>query len=213
MNTTQSDKQSVKPVSLDWKEVHKRLESVRDRLSADWAPSAARAREILQARAKMLAQESATQELDGEYLEVIEFSLAYEKYGIETTFVREVYPLKELTALPGTPPFVRGIINVRGRIFSVLDLKKFFDLPEKGLTELNKVIVVHRGLMEFGILADEIAGVRRVKASSLQPAVPTITGIREEYLRGLTAERTVILNAEKLLQDKNIVVHQEIEGI
>jgi len=202
-----------KAATVDWSEIYRRLEAVRERLFSGWTPSAEKAKAILQERARMLAQETASSEADGEYLEIIEFSLAYEKYGIETTFVREVHPLRDLTILPGTPPFVLGIINVRGRILSVLDLKRFFDLPKKGLSELNKVVVVHFGLMEFGIVADEIVGVRRIRTDSLQPTVPTMTGIREEYLRGLTPERTVLVDVQKLLQDKKIVVHQEIEGI
>jgi purine-binding chemotaxis protein CheW len=65
-----------------------------------------------------------------EYIEVVEFLLAHEKYGIESKCVREVYPLKELTPVPCTPSFVRSIINVRGKILSVIDIKKFFELPE-----------------------------------------------------------------------------------
>ena len=82
---------------------------------------------ILKARAKALALEPEREKRKGEYLEVVEFLLAYETYAIETAYVREVYPLKELTVLPCTPPFVLGIINVRGQILSVIDIKKFFD--------------------------------------------------------------------------------------
>ena len=141
----------------------------------------------------------------------MEFLLAYEKYGIESSYVREVYSLKELTPLPCTPLFVLGIINVRGQILSVIDIKKFFDLPEKGLADLNKVIILHSDSMEFGILADVMLGVRNVLLSELQPSLPTLTGIRQEYLKGITAERVVILDAEKLLSDKQIIIHEEVE--
>ena len=137
--------------------------------------------------------------------------MAYERYGIESTYVSEVYPLKDLTPLPCTPAFVLGIINVRGQIISVLDLKKFFDLPEKGLTDLNKVIILRNEEMEFGILADVILGVVNVPLSYLQPTLPTLTGIREEYLKGITGERLVILDAGKLLSSRKIVVHEEVE--
>src|SRR5439155_25417175 len=125
--------------------------------------------------------------------------------------VREVYPLKELTPLPCTPPFVLGIINVRGKILSVIDIKKFFDLPEKGLTDLNKVIIVHADEMELGILADALLGVRAIPLEELQPSLPTLTGIRAEYLKGVTKDRLVILDTEKILSDKGIIVHEEVE--
>ena len=105
-----------------------------------------------------------------------------------------------------------GIVNVRGEILSVIDIKKFFDLPEKGLTDLNKVIVLQSGNMLFGILADTIAGVRRIPLTDIQPSLPTLTGVREEYLKGVTPERLVILDAEKLLTDEGIVVQEQVDG-
>jgi purine-binding chemotaxis protein CheW len=114
----------------------------------------------------------------------------------------------ELTPLPGVPPFVLGIANVRGRIVSVLDLKRFFDLPERGLSNQNQLIVVRSGEMELGILADEVLGVTSIDLEELQPPLPTMTGIRAEYLRGLTAERLAVLEIEKILADRRIVVEK-----
>lgn len=167
---------------------------------------------ILKERARALAREPEKKEVADERIEIMEFQLAYEKYGVETSYVREVYPLKELTPVPCTPPFVLGIVNVRGQIVSVIDIKKFFDLPEKGLTDLNKVIILHNSEMEFGILADVISRVRYVALKDIQPSLPTLTGIRQEYLKGVTAERLVILDTERLLSDKNIVVHEGVEA-
>lgn len=151
-------------------------------------------------------------ETPGEHIEVVEFVLAHERYAIESHYVREVTPLENLTPLPCTPAFVLGIVNVRGEILSVIDLKKFFDLPEKGLTDLNKVIVLQSGNMLFGILADVIAGVRCIPLTGIQPSLPTLTGVREEYLKGVTAERIVVLDAEKLLMDESIVVQEQVPG-
>ena len=100
---------------------------------------------------------------------------------------------------------------MRGQIVSVIDIKKFFDLPEKGLTDLNKVMILHNDAMEFGVLADAILGVRRVGLREIQPSLSTLTGVREQFLKGVTGERLVILDAEKLLADKTIVVHEEVE--
>ena len=144
-----------------------------------------------------------------EQLELVEFLLAYERYALELPYVREVYPLKELTLLPDTPAFLAGIINVRGQIVSIVDLKKFFDLPEKGLTDLNKVIIVNDGPMEFGLLVDAVTGVRRIPLLEMQPPLPTLTGIHQEYLRGVTSQHLVILDAAKILADSRIIVHEE----
>jgi purine-binding chemotaxis protein CheW len=149
--------------------------------------------------------------LPAAYLEVVEFLLAGERYAVEAGYVREICLLKEFTPLPGTPPFVLGIINVRGQILSVIDIKKFFELPEKGFTDLNKVIVLQTEQMEFGILADAIIGVCSIALNEIQPSLPTLTGIRAEYLRGIMPDRLVVLDAASILADKNIIIHDEVD--
>ncbi len=197
---------------LDWREVQRRLEAARADIERGWAPDAEEAKRILKTRAQALAQEPAEADADDDYIEVVEFVLAYEQYAVETRHVREVYPLENLMPLPCTPAFVLGIVNVRGEILSVIDLKKFFELPEKGLTDLNKVIVLQSEIMVFGILADAVVGARRVRVADIQPSLPTLTGVREAYLKGVTSERMVILDAEKLLADEKIIVQEQVDG-
>jgi purine-binding chemotaxis protein CheW len=143
---------------------------------------------------------------------VLEFRLAQERYAVESQYVQEVHPLKELTPLPCTPPFVVGIVNMRGRIVPVLDLKKLLDLPEKGLTDLHLVILVRGAAFEVGILADVIVGVRSIPFETLQPSLPTLTGVRSQFLKGVTAERMVVLDLARILADPRIIVHDEVES-
>lgn len=169
------------------------------------------ARHVLRERARALAR-SPQRDISAETsLELLEFRLAKECYALETRHVSEVLPLIELTPLPCTPPFVRGIVNVRGRILPVLDIKQFFDLPDQGLTDLHCIILVQGNDLEFGLLADVIVGVRTLAADSLQPAPPTLTGIRAEYLKGVSAERLVVLDLERLLADPKIIVQEEVQ--
>lgn len=169
------------------------------------------ARQILRARARALARPPKPPQATENLLNLLEFRLAQEHYAVESRFVQEVCPLKELTPLPCTPPFVLGIANVRGRILPVLDLKKFFDLPEKGLTDLHRIILVRGHGLELGLLADAIEGTRAVPADSLQPSLPTLTGIRADYLKGVTTERLVVLDLARILADPKIIVHEEVE--
>lgn len=200
------------PAPVDWHAVGQRLEEARNAIEHAWAPSSAEIRRILTARAQALGRVPEPAETAGACIEVVEFVLAHERYAVESRYVREVAPLENLTPLPCTPAFVLGIVNLRGEILSVIDIKKFFDLPEKGLTDLNKVIVLQSGDMVFGILADAITGVRRIPVTEIQSSLPTLTGIREEYLKGVTPERTVILDAEKLLADEGIIVQEQVAG-
>jgi purine-binding chemotaxis protein CheW len=166
---------------------------------------------ILKARARALAQEPEERVAPEDYLEVLEFALAYERYALETSLVREVHPLKELTPLPCAPPFILGIINLRGQILAVIDLKRFFNLPEKGLSDLNKVIILRRGRLEVGLLADAVAGVRAIPWPEVQAPLSTLEGLSPDYLKGVTKEALIILDGEKIVADPRLIVHEEVE--
>jgi purine-binding chemotaxis protein CheW len=167
---------------------------------------------ILRARAQALARAPGSAPAAGTMLELLEFRLASERYALESRHVQEVHPLRDLTPLPGTPPFILGIVNVRGRILPVMDLKKFFDLPERGLTDLHRIILVRGHGLELGLLADVIVGVRSVAADSLQPSLPTLTGIRADYLKGVGEGPLVVLDLDRLLADPKIVVHEDVDS-
>jgi len=167
---------------------------------------------ILKERAVTIGRPPDRAEAAGEHLEVLEFLLMYERYSIESKFVQEICPLKEISLLPCVPPFVAGIMNVRGRIVPVVDIRRFFDFPSKGLTDLNRVIVLASGDTEFGILADAIHGMRSISAERLQPSLPTLTGIREEYLKGVTGDGVVVLDGAKLLSGGRIFVNEQVES-
>lgn len=165
---------------------------------------------ILKARAEVLAKENKIDNENVEMIEFTEFIISNERYGIENSFIREVYPLKEYTPLPGAPDFVIGIINVRGKITSVIDIRKFFDLPSKGISDLNKVVIVHSDFMEFGILAEVVVGVHSHPISELHHALPLLTDVRVDYFKGVTLDCLVILDIEKLLNDKKIIVQEGV---
>jgi len=167
---------------------------------------------ILRARAQALARPSSSAPAPSTMLELLEFRLASERYALEIRHVQDVHPLRDLTPLPCTPPFVLGIVNLRGRILPVFDLKKFFDLPEQGLTDLHRIILVRGNDLELGLLADVIVGVRSVAVDSLQPSPPTFTGIRAGYLKGIGEERLVVLDLDRILSDPKIIVHEEVDN-
>jgi purine-binding chemotaxis protein CheW len=197
----------------DWSQLHRRLETSRSAMQRRLTPGVEERRGILQARARLLAQErKGDKGLPQSPLEVVELLLASEHYGIELTYIREIHALSEFTPLPGTPAFVLGLTNVRGQILSVIDIKKLFDLPEKGLTDLNKVIVVRTHQMELGILADAVLGVRAIAPKEFQTSLPTLTGIRAEYLKGITKDPLVVLDMDKILSDEKIVVNDGGNG-
>jgi purine-binding chemotaxis protein CheW len=198
---------------FDWPSLHRRLNASGAALQQRLTPGAEETRKILRARARLLAAGGKAKAASPrQSLEVVPFVLGSEHYGIESRHIREILPLTEFTALPCTPSFVLGLINVRGQILSIINIKKLFDLPDKGLTNLNRVMIVHASHVELGILADMILGVCSIALEELRPSLPTLIGIRENYLKGITKDSLVVLDVENILSDERILVNDVVDA-
>lgn len=169
-----------------------------------------RKRTILKQRADLLKIKVEKEEITGNQLEVLEFLLSSEKYFIDSNFITEVIPLKELTPLPCTPEFLLGIINVSGKILAVLNIKKFLNLHEQGITNLNRVILLRFQDIELGILADEIIGSSYIFMNRMQLNIPTIKGIQNQYISGITKDRKILLNIKKIITSETIIINDEV---
>jgi len=167
-------------------------------------------RKVLKQRADLLKISIKTEEITGNQLKVLEFILVNERYIIDSNFVSEVIPLKELTPLPCTPEFILGIINVSGRILAVINIKEFLNLPTKGITNLNRVILLKYQDIELGILADEIIGSTHIYPDKLQTTIPKLKGIQNDYLAGITKNRLILLNIKKILTSELIIINDEV---
>jgi purine-binding chemotaxis protein CheW len=165
--------------------------------------------QILNARAKILAGEKAEEDANKNHIIVVEFLLIPEKYALPGYIITEVLPLKEFTPIPGAPSFVVGVINSRGRIISVINLKSFLHLNEKGITELNKVIVLKQDQIEFGILVDAILGAKEISLNKLQAPPATLEATGSEYIEGVTADGMILLNPKAIMSNKSLIVNQK----
>ena len=204
----QRDTTAEKP-AIDWPALIARQEAASTASLGKRSLSREAELAVLDARAEILAKRPAERS-DQVNLDCLEFQLSGESYAMEMSYISETLPLADFTPLFCTPPFVLGIINLRGRIISIIDLRRFFELATVGLSDLNRVLVVTDGTMEFGVLADAIVGMRSLPASELQPAPATFTGIREEFLAGVTADRLALLDMGKILADRRVQVHEEV---
>lgn len=197
--------------AVNYEEVYSRLEQTRRTLEAGGSLPPEEVKRILRNRAHALAKPLAEVRNPAAVLELLVFSLAGERYGIELSHVLEVIPLRELTPMPCTPPFVLGVVNHRGRILPVLDFRRLLDLADQGIAEGSKVIAVDAGGMSFGIFADAVSGVERIGADKVAPARATMAGDRQTFLLGVTSEMVAVLDLEKIVLDKKIVVHEQVE--
>jgi purine-binding chemotaxis protein CheW len=163
---------------------------------------------ILRQRADKLSGNVKENLQRGESIPVVEFLLIPERYCVPSAAVSEVLPLKEITAIPGVPGFIAGIMNVRGKIISIVNLKSFFNLKEIGLTERNKIIVLRHRAMEFGIVTDAITGTGEVHQSSLYPPPVTLNGIGAEYITGVTQDGLILLDVAAILSSSSLIIKQ-----
>jgi len=142
-------------------------------------------------------------------IECLKFRLSKETYAIDSTYISEVILINEHTPLPCTPAFIIGIINVRGRIISIIDIKKFFNISDN-VTNIHKVIVVKNNEIETGILADDIIGNATFDLNSLQTDITTITEKHDNHIIGVTKDCEIILDIKELLSDERILIEEEI---
>jgi purine-binding chemotaxis protein CheW len=119
--------------------------------------------------------------------------------------------LRGLSPLPCTPAFLAGLVNIRGRIVPVIDIKRFLDLPQRGIADLHHVVLVGNGHIEIGLLADAIDSVHAIDAGALQAPVSAFPEGRDGYFKGIAPDRTVVLDMAAILADERLVVDEEVE--
>jgi len=176
--------------------------------SGEKVTSTEKVQAILEKRARALAK---VHEVDtGDSTQLVVFSLASETYGIPTEYVREVQPLREISPVPCTPDFVIGVINIRGAIYSVVDIRQFLGVPKQEMTDLTKVILVNAAGLEVGVVADDVSGAMSVAMAEIKPSLAAQATIKEEYIQGVTKDMLIILNLDTLMRDERIVVHEEV---
>jgi purine-binding chemotaxis protein CheW len=196
----------------DWQRLRDRLARLQT-LDDDSAEAVEARRRVLHERAKLLSQREQVVSDEGRIVPVLEFTLGDERYAVDATAVREVCHLKTITPVPSTPDHVAGVMAVRGRIVSVVDLSVLVAAPACTLGEDTMGIVLQADDMEFAVAADTIIGLRTVSDSSLQVDVSALAGARRSYLLGVTENRTAVLDARRLLGDETLVAVQQGSGV
>jgi purine-binding chemotaxis protein CheW len=166
-------------------------------------------RDVLRRRAQLLAKPLETPASRRQSLEVLEFTLSRERYAFPASYVREVFRVTEITPLPGVPSYITGVINVRGRILSVMDMRRLLDFAHIGLSNLNKAIILQHGDMELAVLADEVTGVYRIDPQEWQRTLPTLSDKQAEFLQGVSTDQVVLLDAGKMLDSRDLIVGSE----
>jgi purine-binding chemotaxis protein CheW len=147
-------------------------------------------------------------ELAGKYLT---FKLADEEYGIEILKVMEIIKLMDITAVPRTPHYVRGVINLRGKVIPVIDLRKKFDMDTIEDTDETCIIVVNvrreGSDVQMGILVDTVSEVLDIQAGEIEPAPKFGSSVHTEFIMGMAKAKgqvKILLDIDSILTGSEV---------
>jgi purine-binding chemotaxis protein CheW len=199
---------------MDWTVIRTRLALAMKATERDVRPGPAESKLLLDERARQLARPPPEEARPGEVLFLATFALAGERYGIETEFVREIARFLDVTPVPGAADFLVGVANLRGEILAVVNLKKFFGVAERGVTDRSRVIVLGHSRNELGILADEVHDLAAVREDEVLEAPASAHGVDRPHVRGVTKDALIVLAGARLLGDQRLYVdHSEDIGL
>jgi purine-binding chemotaxis protein CheW len=173
------------------------------------APSAAEIMQTLAERARKLARPAERARSVAEASSFLVFTLADERFAIEVGLAQEVFPLRDLTPVPRTPPTILGVVNHRGQILTIIDLRQLFGLARTALIDGAPVVAVTSAATTFGIVADRIDGTRLVGPHEIAIVPSTLADARGACLRGVTPDLVSIVDPEALARDPRILVGEE----
>ncbi|QHW30046.1 chemotaxis protein CheW [Paenibacillus rhizovicinus] len=152
----------------------------------------------------------------GEEIKVIVFGLANEEYGIEVEKVRTIERMIPITRVPKTLAFVKGVINLRGVVIPIIDLRGRFGLPESEPTDSSRIIIVAVNDLEVGFIVDSANDVIDIDSDTIDSPPEVVGGIKAKYLRGVAKvgddRLLIMLNLSEVLNKSEIIQLEQQEA-
>ncbi|MCF6267162.1 MAG: chemotaxis protein CheW [Desulfuromusa sp.] len=152
-----------------------------------------------------MAEETTTTHFDAEDTQkdkYLTFHLAGEDYGIEIQYVIEIIGIQNITDVPDMPTFIRGVINLRGKVIPIMDVRARFGIEARDYDDRTCIIVVNINSTEVGLVVDEVSEVADIPESNVEPAPRTHKNSEESYIQGMGKINTdvkILLDVHKLL--------------
>ena len=132
---------------------------------------------------------------DGTLLQLVTFHIGDEEFGVEILKVQEIIRMMGITRVPKAPDFVEGVINLRGKVIPIIDLRTRFGMAAQDHDKHTRIIVIEINAVIVGFVVDSVSEVLRIPANTVEPPPPIIAGIESEYISGVgkLADRLLIL--------------------
>ncbi len=144
---------------------------------------------------------------DDELLQLVTFSIGEEEFGVDILKVQEIIRTMEITKVPRAQNFVEGVINLRGKVIPIIDMRRRFGLDSKAHDQHTRIIVIEINNMIVGFVVDSVSEVLRIPASTVEPPPPVVAGLESEYISGvgkLHDRLLILLDLDKLLSGEDM---------
>ena len=140
-------------------------------------------------------QEKDSKQLSGEMIQVVSFSLGNEEYGVDIAQVQEINRMVQITHVPRAPHFMEGVINLRGQLIPIIDLRARFGMKRVEHTKNTRIVVTEIGSKRVGMVVDAVSEVLRIPVEQVEEAPEMISGVETEYIRGVgkLGDRLIIM--------------------
>lgn len=118
-------------------------------------------------------------------LQLVSFNIGTEEFGVDILKVQEINRMVDITKVPQAPHYVEGVINLRGKVIPIVDLRKRFNLELKEYDKNTRIVVVDIGGNIMGMIVDSVSEVLRLPSNTIEPPPEIVTGINSEYIKGV----------------------------
>ena len=147
------------------------------------------------------------QEHEGDLLQLVTFRIGEEEFGVDILSVQEIIRLMQITMVPHAAAFIEGVINLRGKVIPIIDLRRRFGLAPKGHDKNTRIIVIEINNIIVGFVVDAVSEVLRIPASTVEPPPPVVAGVDSDYISGvgkLQDRLLIMLDLDKLLSSDDL---------
>lgn len=148
-----------------------------------------------------------------ELLQLVSFNIGDEEFGVDILKVQEINRMVEVTRVPNAPEYVDGVINLRGKVIPIIDLRRRFGMPRKEKDKNTRIIVVELTGKVLGFVVDAVSEVLRIPNSVTEPPPSIIAGIKAEYITAigkLENRLLILLDLERVL---SVDEHEEVRKV
>ncbi len=154
-----------------------------------------------------------TQKKDGSLLQLVTFNISNEEFGVDILKVQEIIRTMEITKVPRAPEFVEGVINLRGKVIPIIDLRRRFGMDSRKHDSQTRIVVIELNNMIVGFVVDSVSEVLRIPADTVVPPPAIVSGVDSEYISGvgkLDDRLLILIDLEKLLSQDE---HEQLIGV